>query len=170
MRSSRAASIRISMSISSSLVYASAVMYTKSNTSGGQISSNFAATNMAATPTSCNCLRGAGRWSTHWSIRHTVKTESRGGACSSLRHGPAYGSESHTSWRSIAAGDPDMCRAAALRAARATRDRVSAVHDQVHPVGQPGTILKHRISCLPRAHWRLKRFRNLLIRRRRQRR
>ena len=135
----------------SSLVYVSAVMYTKSYTSGGQITSNFAAINMAATPTSCNCLRGTGRQSRYWSIRHTVRIESRSGACSSLRHRPANRSRSHATWRSIAAGDPDMCRAVALRAARATKDRVSAVHFQVLPVGQPGTTLKHRISCLPLA-------------------
>ena len=36
-------------------------------------------------------------------------------------------------------------------AIRATKDRVSAAHIQVLPVGQPRTILKHRIFCLPRA-------------------
>ena len=78
MRNSRAASLRISISISSSLVYASAVMYTKTCTSGGQISSNFEAINMAATPTSCNCHRGTGRRSRYWSIRRTVKNRAKG--------------------------------------------------------------------------------------------
>ena len=37
-----------------------------------------------------------------------------------------------------------------MRDAGATKVRVSAVHTQVNLLGQPGTILKHRKSCLPR--------------------
>ena len=88
MRRSRAASIQISISVSSSLVYTSAVMYTKTCASEGQIFPNFAAISLAATSTSCNCLHGTGRRSRNWSIRHTVRTESRAGDCS-LRHRPA---------------------------------------------------------------------------------
>ena len=88
-RSSRGGKYPILHSIISSLVYASAMMYTKTCTSERQISPNFAAIQLAATSTSCNCLRGTGRRSRYWWIRHTVRTESRGGACSSPRHRPA---------------------------------------------------------------------------------
>ena len=97
--------IRIFFSKGSSLMYVTAVMYTKSYTSGGQISQTSQRSTWQPPPTSCNCRFGAGRQSRYWSIRHTVSTETRGGACSSLRHRPANRTGSHTSWRSIAAGD-----------------------------------------------------------------
>ena len=217
MRNSRAASVQLSISTSSSLVYASAVMYTKTYTSGGQISSNFEAINMAATLTSCNYLRGTGRRTrygqsdTHvvrcdvdqpidhplctfgrhhgpkpWRARpmpegperrltiqcatyrtqcsradrrqrkplqHTTSIPS--GLCCNLpkQEGSRTSQKCYRSpsIQSTCPNPEESIPIVALQAARATKIRVSAIPTQVHPEGLPGTILKHRILCLPLA-------------------
>ena len=93
-----AISVQFSLSISSSLLYASAAMYMKTCTSEGQISSKSEAINMAATLPSCNCLRGTGQRTRYWSINHRVR---RDVTSQSIRirthHGKRH--QGPTSWR-----------------------------------------------------------------------
>ena len=65
------------------------------------------------------------RPSKYLSIRHTVRTETRGRACSSLRPRPTNQTGSQPSWRSTSAGDQDMSRAVDI--VRCSRNKRSCI-------------------------------------------